>query len=228
MSLQLSAGPYVDFGAACRPTGALTVCGWCRVGNPALVNTVLHCTNSGTPLGYFFSVRPNSGSYQKAFAGLVRSADGAAYYQRIGSTDVTTGAYFHLAATFQASTSAPEMRLYVNGNEETYQYQVPGAFAGIGYSAALQMGYYSGYGAAHIELFDLRVYNRPLGAAEVKSIAEGHGSDGITGGLLARWLLNEGPGGQPCASVPDYSGNAVTGTPQNGAPVYAAAPLRVY
>jgi len=76
---------------------------------------------------------------------------------------------------------------------------------------------------------DVRVYNRNISLAEIKSIYYAQGADNIINGLLGRWLMNEKPDGTAAAGanvVIDISGNGNHGTPVN-APVYRAGTVRL-
>jgi hypothetical protein len=74
-------------------------------------------------------------------------------------------------------------------------------------------------------IWDLRLYNRGLTAAEVLTICNNRGSDGITNGLYARYLMNENTDGATMTSATDYVGG-YDGTPTNS-PTYAAEAVRI-
>lgn len=66
------------------------------------------------------------------------------------------------------------------------------------------------------KLFDVRVYNRALGANEIATIYASRGRDGIVDGLVGRWLLNEKHHDQPVSganSVKDRGPHANHGSP---------------
>jgi hypothetical protein len=76
-------------------------------------------------------------------------------------------------------------------------------------------------------LEDIRIYNRNLSAAEMATIYAARGRDGILGGLVSRWFLNEGaPGTTPSGSdsVKDHAPNGNHGTP-SGSNLYTGSQL---
>lgn len=78
-------------------------------------------------------------------------------------------------------------------------------------------------------IYECRIYNRCLSAAERAIIHYAKGADNIVDGLVARWPINERPDGAAAAganTVIDISGHGHHGTPQN-APVYRAAPVKL-
>jgi len=75
----------------------------------------------------------------------------------------------------------------------------------------------------------MRLYNRQVSLAEIKSIYYAQGNDNIVNGLVGRWLMNEKPDGQAATvanSVIDISGNGNHGTPVNS-PTYRGAPMKL-
>lgn len=77
------------------------------------------------------------------------------------------------------------------------------------------------------KLEDVRMYNRALSAAEMKTIHAARGRDGIVDGLIHRWLLNEGYEGQSASGSglnKDLVGT-VNGTPA-GSPAFRGSKLQ--
>lgn len=75
---------------------------------------------------------------------------------------------------------------------------------------------------------DVRVYNRLLGASEIKTIFTARGNDAILQGAQNIWRMNEQPPGTVATainSIIDLGQNPRAGTPINN-PVYASTTLR--
>jgi hypothetical protein len=110
---------------------------------------------------------------------------------------------FHVAYTWNGTTH----RLYVNGEFITSSTTV--AVAGV-----LNQVYINGFptGGANESnpsiVDDVSYYGRELLEPEIKVIYNSRGArDGITYGLLARYLFNENPTGTNITLCKDYSGN---------------------
>ena len=75
------------------------------------------------------------------------------------------------------------------------------------------------------ELYDVRIYNRVLSAAEILTLYNSRGGDSIVAGLVNRWMLDEGAAGTT------MSGTGVAkdrGSQQNNVSSAAGAPDWIY
>jgi len=85
-----------------------------------------------------------------------------------------------------------------NGTTEVGEAYLDGAFvtSGSGYndnpsSGILSLNSRAGSGELVSEFYDVRIYNRVLSAAEIQTMFNARGADGICDGMLHRWKLDE-------------------------------------
>jgi len=97
------------------------------------------------------------------------------------TSTLAVGARAHLVFTIQRSTVG---RLYFNGVEEGNN---SGASTPTSPTTIGLGGRYGNTDYANGDIEDVRIYNRLLGAAEIKNIYLSGGRDNIVGGLINRW-----------------------------------------
>lgn len=150
----------------------------------------------------------------------VRNADGDASSNINGAGTYTLGAWHHVAGTYDANTKA--MRILIDG----VLYQAGTATnatgttiaatnakdAAIGGEATASAPFWDG------RIEDARIYDRMLSDAEVGTIYNARGTDGIVAGGQARFLLNEQAPGVAVVKVPNFWGG------RDGTPVGATPP----
>lgn len=112
-----------------------------------------------------------------------------------------------------------KMRLYLNGVKQQSELAFAGGPKGRLYATPeMRIGkrfnqwrdYYKG------KMEDVRVYNRALSSNEMTQVYQSDGYDGITNGLILRWLLNDKGKGRIAEgsnTISDISGQVNNGTP---------------
>lgn len=152
--------------------------------------------------------------------------DAGTLVTNISTTGYSTGTWFHVAVTVDLPNDVT--RIYINGVEVNN-------FA-VAYSISTWPATDSRNGAVGAEdnaaatffngsLADVRVYDRPLSAAEIMGQFVSRGADGIFHGCMHRWNLNELSPGTTATAPRDSAVQARTLTPV-ASPVYAAHPIR--
>jgi len=154
---------------------------------------------------------------------LFNDSDGA-----MAATALVTGQWFHVVGTGELTGGNSITDVYINGVLNGGPTTVVGSATAAGtFTIGNRTGMASSEGLNGI-LDDVRVYNRRLSAAEVRTIHAARGVDGIVDGLIARVLFGEGPrGSSPSGAgfVKDVSNNKINYTP-TGSPVYRESILR--
>jgi hypothetical protein len=148
------------------------------------------------------------------------------------TTAPSLNTWFHVAWTWDGTTHS----LYINGTVVNTSTATPAqtgtyiTFIANGYPNTTNTGA-SGptneTGNASID--DWRLYSRALTAAEVQTIYNLNGNDGIVNGLYGWFKFDEGVPGNSISTAIDYSGNGNNLTPLGSgatAPAYAASTLR--
>ena len=183
----------------------LTVSIWVKMTTSAstLGDTVQFCqqTHGVSPWKSWALYSFNGNDYYSA---QVTNAAGTPVYLNY-STAITTGVWFHMVLTIDASVNSI---LYVNGisrSVDTSQTSL--------YTATSNMsigGDWSGGGGLDGFIDDMRFYNRVLSAAEVATLYGSRGQDNIVYGLISRWTIAEGAAGTVISGagvVKDLAGN---------------------
>lgn len=146
----------------------------------------------------------------------------------LGSVKVswTAGTEYHVVFTWDTTNGK---RIFVDGSLDTSD-GVETTLMGNGTAEDFFLGstsspslYFDG------KIADFRVYNRIMTTTEIAIIAGSLGKDNIVNGLIAHWLMNEGPDGGTASgadSLVDISGQENHGTPNNS-PLYRAGRLKV-
>jgi Concanavalin A-like lectin/glucanases superfamily len=128
---------------------------------------------------------------------------------RVDNSAATLNAWHHVAATYDGSSTAAGMTIYVDGVAQTPTSSQSALTASILDTADLKIGTdVPGNGDSFTgTIDDARVWNRALSASEVLALYNSAG--GCTGvGLAGWWKFDDGSG----TSAVDSSGNGNTGT----------------
>jgi len=124
------------------------------------------------------------------------------------STNFTLGQWYHLTSVKNGAT----LTMYVNGVSVGSTTVANPKAAG---NAALSVGD-AGWGSARISMDELRIYNRALGASEVRKLYDSYGTavraQATHTGLVGGWTFDEGQG----TKTHDTSGKNNIGTLTNG------------
>jgi len=140
----------------------------------------------------------------------------------IDSTDKTNNG---LESASGVQTTAPQClimdwevgdreRLYID-NSETTPTNTPPTHTGTTINADsvwMHRGGKDNSNSWNGVVYELRIYNRKLSAAERSAIYAQQGQDTIKGGLVLHWHGDQGAPGTTVSSVTDRSGNGYTGT----------------
>jgi hypothetical protein len=133
----------------------------------------------------------------------------------VEATAPATGAWFHLAYTFNGNNSHI---LYLNNVATTTATSVTD-------SSILVTSVCGNEWNEHLDGYmeDMRIYNRVLTPNEIQTIYALCGNDGIHYGLVARWQCMEGYEGQAVTTLMDSSPNAAANNSTSiiGSPLYS-------
>ncbi len=144
-----------------------------------------------------------------------------------GTASVPINTWCHLAATLDL-TGTDATTFYLNGVQDA---QFTNAYANTSWPATNSetgsIGSQNANGALPLagSLADVRIYDRPLSAAEIAGIYFSRGADANFYGLMHRWILNELSPGTAVSAPKDTAIQARHPTVV-GAPSYAAHPIR--
>jgi hypothetical protein len=183
-----------------QPTGALTIAAWVRgdawgVGSD--VDIILR-KGEANPNNYALSIADGR-------VELVLDTNDDAGVQ--GSTTLSTGTWYHVAATWDGSN----VRIYVNGVLDN----TPTARTGT-IGTDTRAAYIGGRAGADLfdgGLYDVRLYNRALSASEISTLH-------TQTGLIGHWKLIQTSG----TTATDSSPNLNTGTYTGGVTLASAGP----
>lgn len=146
----------------------------------------------------------------------------------ITSPNNFTGGWHHAAAVIFFTTAFGI--LYIDGVQDTAASvsatMTAGNTSNTASLSATMGGHLSGGTGEFFngELADGRIYHRALGPAEILTIFNGHGRDGINSSLQARWGCKDGPPGSTVVSVADLGPSAYGGAPV-ASPIFAVDTL---
>jgi len=138
------------------------------------------------------------------------------------NTVIHPGHLYHVVCTRASGGNAA---IYINGasdNTNTDHDGSPSAGTlNIGFRTGLN--YYNGF------IDDVRIYNRVISAAEVKTIYETFGCDGIADGLIHRWTFNEEEEGDTASGVGSVKDRGTSGLNMTATntPEYRASILKI-
>ncbi len=202
---------YVNAGdpASLRITGNLTMSAWintAQVGTGKYIASKYNLTN-----GYAF-VLTGTAPAGRMYLAVVTAGSAATQYTNIIAP---VGQWLHLVGVYNAS--AQTITMYVNGKSDngTLTGTVPTSIP-----STVGMNFNIGTAANGTAPFsglidDVRIYNRTLTAAEVKSLYQ-QGQAKIAGsterGMVGYWSMNDGAG----TVAADFSGNGNRGVLVNG------------
>jgi hypothetical protein len=176
-------------------------------------------TGGGSP-GWFIQLRSSQGPaprenfhyhhWWSGGEGIWKSPDGS----------IQIGELYFLAATYDRGSASNDAVLYINGESVTVtETNTPsGTVTDDSGQTFLTANLGDGFRNVDGPLGDLRVYNRILTPAEIQTIYQARGVDGIVAGLLSRWPMDEGPDGGVASgtdTVKDVGGSENDGTPTN-------------
>jgi len=152
--------------------------------------------------------------------------NGGSYFSINDATAISVGEWVHIAGVYSPGVS---WLMYRNG----VQSATGSSSTAMTFDALRPLGIGAGgVGTEGRNLLgdfsDVRIYNRVVTANEMLTIASCSGRDGITSGLVGRWMLGEGSEGLtvPTTSgyvkdISDYKNNG-TMVINSGAPVYTS------
>lgn len=195
---------YIDLGTAVARNTRLTVAAWVKwVGSPtAAAMIVCRDNNSGARLWQF---RTNA-SGKLEFVGFVAFSP----FICDGTTTLTAGSWYHLAATFDGTTA----KVYVNGTLDGSLPQSGNLDTGSADSAFVGQRN-NGSGGSNLlsaVVDDVLIAGSDLGSSVIAGLAAGT-TDPTTLTLDGLWRLEEGTG----TATADGSGNGHSGTLTGGA-----------
>ncbi len=213
---------YVEIGdvAPLNITGsAITLSAWVKIASKAAEKKVLaKWSDSPAARSYLLSV--GGGTDDKAIMAIANPGVASA----TGTTAMAIGTFHHILGTYDGSI----IRVYLDGVED----DTTAKTGNIGSTTApVRIGVGSGAtseGPTDGAIDDARIYDRVLSAKEVLTVFNSRGSDGITLGLAARYLMNEGAPSVVASGagiIKDSGPNKLDGTPTNS-PEWASGQLR--
>lgn len=209
-----SNGFQVPHSSSLRPSTKLSVSAWVRYGTGSMGVYQMILSKATGSFGYELN---KSNSNALRFEPTCADGTGHRFNEAAGSLS-TTGVWYHVAATFDATTG--DGQLFVNGQPRAVSYidaRVP-CVGGFGANTGpLTLGSRSWTGSSNMtgDLDDVRLYMRVLTAAEVAAQYKAYSSQisvsSLQKGLIGYWPMN---GNAKDATV--YSNNltntAVTNT----------------
>lgn len=152
--------------------------------------------------------------FQFVLGKLYFQIDGATDLIRSGGTAIPLNQWVYVTATWDGSTNASNVKLYINGVEDSYVDNTSGASLNDNSSATFRIG----NSASGVRGFDgtmdeVRIYNRVLTSTEILSLYKNSQQYFINGaltntGLVGYWSLNDGSG----TIATDFSGKRNDGT----------------
>lgn len=133
------------------------------------------------------------------------------------ANSISTGAWYHIALSYDANTSTTAPVVYVNAVVQTTSLDqaisgTPATDAGNDLLIGNRIDEARGFDG---RIADVRLYDRVLSLQEVQNIYTARGADRILGGLQGRWRLNDlspgsGVGSPAIDSVETFVGNATS------------------
>lgn len=195
----ISIGNYAEINGA----SACTICGWFNLqGNTPPTDPRIIEKNSGTggaSASFALSVKDNTLEVKSILSTSITTNNNI-----ISNNTVSLTTWSWVAVTYDGSTHTLNWR-DVAGQVETKTKALTGTIVSLADPAAIGGNPRTSSGTRIFDgdLADIRVYNRALSSAELDTIYNARGTDGITNSLKSRWLLNElAPG----VNVPSASG----------------------
>jgi hypothetical protein len=155
---------YVSMSAPVIPTGAKTIAVWLKTSQTSA--GVICSTEAGNSANH--GVRISSSSTEFRFT-VRKGTEGSDNFE-IDASAINSGAWRHVACTWDGTTGAGGAKVYIDGTEDsTSTATTASESAG---STNLNVGRYSvGSGWYDGEMDDLRIYGRELSAAEISDLA---------------------------------------------------------
>lgn len=114
-----------------------------------------------------------------------------------GTTNLTTGQWYHVAITYDNSGTANNPAFYLNGSlDVTDEISTPEGTINSDNSNNIELGYISTIANSTVDgkLQDVRIYNRILSASEIETLAKGRCQNQVLGGLVFWAPLNGAQG----------------------------------
>lgn len=191
-------------------TGAFTISAWAICNIEQNIDLVTKQTASNRGFSFQTDDDGSGNTYSKFVIAVDSTVTISSWWP---SVPMTHGFMHHIAGQFVPSTAVQIWQDGILESENTTgipatMYDPPNSFT-IG-------GRPDGTSVFDGILEDIRVYNRNLSAAEMKTIFACRGHDGIVDGLVSRWLMNEKPNGVVASgpnSVIDIGPNSNHGSP---------------
>ncbi len=168
-------------------------------------------------LGWIFNIANNEGDYQ---IGFTHSGSTVLSRRSVANT-IVPNVWQHVLVTWDGSTTATNIRIYVNGTEVSYQTTSNGASLTSDAAQTLRIGN-SADGARTFDGYidEPRIYDRVLGATEIADLYalgatkfQDTQSNQLTNGLVGYWPMN-GPDVSSTTAY-DRSGQGNNGTLTN-------------
>lgn len=143
--------------------------------------------------------------------------------------DIPQGVWHHLAVRYDSDSVANDPTFFENGVESGVEEAVAPVGSANADTGTANLGG-TGGSSGEIIATDMRFYDRPLSDAELLSIANARGVDGIVDGMVARWFMREQ---EEAAAVPtsagfikDLSGSGLPATLSTADAEYQAGVIR--
>jgi len=156
--------------------------------------------------------------FQFVLGKLYFQVDGATDLIRSGGTTIPLNQWVHVSATWDGSTTASNVKLYVNGREDSYVDTISAVSLNDNSTAPFRIGNRTGSSGFDGTMDEVRIYNRVLTSAEILSLYKNSQQYFVNGalsntGLVGYWSLNDGNG----SIATDFSGKrnhgALTSSP---------------
>lgn len=219
-----SASNYVDFGTAAQYTlpGSMTITGWYYTASTSTADRRILTKWSQATNGYGYILGIAS---RKLMIVLGRSS--SAYNAFVGTTTLATSTWYQICGRFNNDTKYVD--IFLNGvsdmSSTSWNYTIYDNSA-----IPLRLGVQSAGATIQVpalgNMFDVRLYNRALTDAEIKTIYGAQGKDAILNGLVLRTAILDGANAASLsgATIYDHSQykNNVTAT---GAPTAYGDPF---
>jgi len=118
-----------------------------------------------------------------------KDSDSKTWKYITGTTNVNDGEWHHIFATFDGSILKVYVDKILEGTSPSFTSTDYGASSWLIGKFRGNAEYFNGL------INDARIYNRAISPDEIAILYYSQGTDNITNGLIARWLMNEGSDG---------------------------------